>query len=62
MGPKPTRWSVWMHCAGRHTRAVTVSKTIDGIVATAGMEANLSLVFSDRDFLPDVEHFCLEAD
>lgn len=29
--------------------------------ATACMEANLPLLFSDRDFLPDEEHLGLEA-
>ncbi len=34
---------------------------IDGIIATACIEANLPLLFSDRDFLPYVEHLGLEA-
>ena len=42
-------------------RGVTVRKTIDGIIATACIEANLALLFSDRDFLPYVEHLGLEA-
>ena len=40
---------------------ITVRKTIDGIIATACIEANLPLLFSDRDFLPYVEHLGLEA-
>ena len=44
-------------------------KTIDGIIATAcnccaeafGYEANLPLLFSDRDFEPYVEHLGLVA-
>lgn len=36
-------------------------KTIDGIIATACIEANLPLLFSDRNFLPYVEHLGLEA-
>jgi predicted nucleic acid-binding protein len=42
-------------------RGITVCKTIDGIIATACIEANLPLLFSDRDFLPYVEHLGLEA-
>jgi predicted nucleic acid-binding protein len=43
------------------SRGITVCKTIDGIIATACIEANLPLLFSDRDFLPYVEHLGLEA-
>ena len=43
------------------SRGITVRKTIDGIIATACIEANLPLLFSDRDFLPYVEHLGLEA-
>jgi len=39
-GPAP-----WCGC-------ITVRKTIDGIIATACMEANLPLLLSDRDVLP----------
>ena len=42
-------------------RGITVRKTIDGIIATACIEANLPLLFSDRDFQPYVEHLGLEA-
>jgi len=31
-------------------RGITVRKTIDGIIATACMEANLPLLFSERDY------------
>jgi predicted nucleic acid-binding protein len=31
-------------------RGITVRKSIDGIIATPCMEANLPLLFSDRDF------------
>ena len=49
-------------------KGITVRKTIDGIIATAcnccaeafGYEANLPLLFSDRDFQPYVEHLGLE--
>ncbi len=44
----------------RH-KGVTVRKTIDGIIATACIEANLPLLFSDRDFQPYVEHLGLEV-
>ena len=50
-------------------KGITVRKTIDGIIATAcnccaeafGYEANLPLLFSDRDFMPYVEHLGLVA-
>lgn len=35
-------------------------KTIDGIIATACIEANLPLLFSDRDFQPYVEQLGLD--
>jgi predicted nucleic acid-binding protein len=40
---------------------ITVRKTIDGIIATACIEAALPLLFSDRDFLPFVRHLGLLA-
>jgi len=43
------------------SRGITVRKTIDGIIATACIEANLPLLFSDRDFQPYVEHLGLEV-
>jgi len=43
------------------SKGITVRKTIDGIIATACLEANLPLLFSDRDFLPYVNHLGLEA-
>ena len=42
-------------------KGITVRKTIDGIIATACIEANLPLLFSDRDFQPYVEHLALVA-
>jgi predicted nucleic acid-binding protein len=42
-------------------QGITVRKTIDGIIATACIEANLPLLFSDRDFQPYVELLGLEA-
>lgn len=42
-------------------KGITVRKTIDGIIATACIEANVPLLFSDRDFQPYVEHLGLEA-
>jgi predicted nucleic acid-binding protein len=45
-------------CAARGSRCV---KTIDGIIATACIEANLPLLFSDRDFHPYAEHLDLEV-
>jgi len=43
------------------SKGITVRKTIDGIIATACMEAQLLLLFSDRDFLPYVHYLGLEA-
>ena len=43
------------------SRGITVRKTINGIIATACIQANLPLLFSDRDFLPYVEHLGLEV-
>ena len=43
------------------SRGITVRKTIDGIIATACIEANVPLLFSDRDFQPYVEHLGLEV-
>ena len=42
-------------------RGITVRKTIGGIIATACIEANLPLLFSDCDFQPYVEHLGLVA-
>ena len=42
-------------------KGITVRKTVDGIIATACIEANLPLLFSDRDFQPYVEHLGLVA-
>ena len=33
---------------------------VDGIIATVWIEANLPLLFSDRDFLPYVDHLGLD--
>lgn len=41
------------------SKGITVRKTIDGIIATACIETKLPLLFSDRDFLPYVEHLGL---
>ncbi len=42
-------------------QGVTVRKTVDAIIATACIEANLPLLFSDRDLTPFVTHLGLEA-
>ncbi len=42
-------------------KGITVRNTIDGIIATACIEANLPLLFSDRDFQPYVDHLGLEV-
>ena len=41
-------------------RGITVRRTIDGIIATACINAELPLLFSDRVFLPYVEVFGLQ--
>jgi predicted nucleic acid-binding protein len=43
------------------SRGITVRKTIDGLIATACLEANVPLLFSDRDFQPYVEHLGLQT-
>lgn len=40
---------------------VTVRKTIDSIIATRCIESGLTLLHSDRDFLPFVKHLGLKV-
>jgi hypothetical protein len=54
-------WKVAENYRQLRRQGITVRKTIDGIIATACIEANLPLLFSDRDFQPYVEHLGLEA-
>jgi predicted nucleic acid-binding protein len=54
-------WKAAENVRQLRSRGITVRKTIDGIIATACIEANLPLLFSDRDFHPYVEHLGLEA-
>ena len=54
-------WKAGENYRQLRSRGITVHKTIDGIIATACIEANLPLLFSDRDFVPYVEHLGLEA-
>jgi predicted nucleic acid-binding protein len=54
-------WKVAENYRQLRRKGITVRKTIDGIIATACIEANLPLLFSDRDFQPYVEHLGLEA-
>ncbi|MEA5450137.1 PIN domain nuclease [Leptolyngbya sp. CCNP1308] len=42
-------------------RGITVRKTIDVIIATFCIEAKHALLFSDRDFIPFVQHLGLDA-
>ena len=56
-----TAWKAAENYRELRRRGITVRKTIDGIIATACIEANLPLLFSYRDFLPYVEHLGLEA-
>ena len=53
-------WKAAENYRNLRRRGITVRKTIDGIIATACIEANLPLLFCDRDFLPYVEHLGLE--
>lgn len=40
---------------------ITVRKTIDTVIATRCIESSLSLLYSDRDFDPFVEHLGLRS-
>jgi predicted nucleic acid-binding protein len=42
-------------------RGVTIRKTIDTLIATKCIEADMALLFSDRDFDPFVEHLGLRS-
>jgi len=42
-------------------QGITIRKTIDVIIATYCIEEGHALLFSDRDFLPFVEHLGLQA-
>jgi predicted nucleic acid-binding protein len=54
-------WKAAENYSQLRRKGITVRKTIDGIIATACIEANLPLLFSDRDFQPYVEHLGLVA-
>ena len=54
-----TPWKAAENYRQLRRKGITVRKTIDGIIATACIEANLPLLFSDRDFQPYVEHLGL---
>jgi hypothetical protein len=62
-------WKAAENVRQLRSRGITVRKTIDRIIATAcnccaeafGYEANLPLLFSDRDFMAYVESLVLEA-
>jgi predicted nucleic acid-binding protein len=47
----------------RNLRAlgITVRKTIDTVIATRCIESDYTLLFSDRDFKPFVQHFGLRS-
>lgn len=42
-------------------RGITVRKTIDTIIATFCIEHDIPLLFSDRDFVPFVQHLGLRS-
>jgi predicted nucleic acid-binding protein len=46
---------------GLRKRGITVRKTIDTLIATFCIENNHTLLFSDRDFGPFVDHLNLRA-
>ena len=54
-------WKAAENCRTLRRQGISLRKTIDGIIATACIEANLPLLFSDRNFQPYVEHLGLEA-
>lgn len=43
------------------SRGITIRKTIDTLIATRCLEDDLTLLHSDRDFLPFVKHFGLKV-
>jgi len=43
------------------SHGITVRKTIDTVIATRCIESELSLLYSDRDFDPFVEHLGLQS-
>jgi predicted nucleic acid-binding protein len=43
-------------------RGITIRKTIDTLIATSCIEKGLTLLYSDRDFDPFVEHLGLRAE
>jgi len=43
------------------SHGITVRKTIDTVIATRCIESELSLLYSDRDFDPFVEHLGLRS-
>jgi len=48
-----------MNFRALRSRGITVRKTIDTVIATHCIESELSLLYSDRDFDPFVEHLGL---
>ncbi len=54
-------WKAAANIRQLRRQGIRVRKTIDGIIVTACIEANLPLLFSDRDFQPYVDHRGLEA-
>ena len=43
------------------TLGITIRKTIDTLIATSCIEKDLSLLYSDRDFDPFVQHLGLRS-
>ncbi len=57
-------WDVALQAAQYYrslrTKGITIRKTIDTLIATRCIMDGHQLLFSDRDFLPFVEHFGLK--
>jgi predicted nucleic acid-binding protein len=43
------------------SRGITIRKTIDTLIATSCIENGLTLLYSDKDFDPFVEHLGLRS-
>ena len=49
------------HFRALRKRGITIRKTIDVVIATFCITENHALLFSDRDFIPFVQHLGLNA-
>ena len=60
-GGKPIAIKSAENCRFLRKKGVTVRKTIDVIIASACLEYDFTLLHSDRDFIPFVNHFGLKT-